>query len=79
MSFRTRGDQLSFELSRALAKAVKLIRGMRQALTWQERDIIADETVKVLAALPNDPWRLGEELPLPKPARSHTSPPRGPD
>jgi hypothetical protein len=74
MPVKTRADQLRFGLSRRLAKAVKVIRGMRQALTWQERDTIADETVKHMAELPDNPWRLREELPSPTPAVGHGTP-----
>jgi hypothetical protein len=57
-----------------LSKAVKIVRGLRKGLTREERETVADDTVRRIAAQRGDPWRLNEELPLPGPAIGHGSP-----
>jgi len=74
MPIKTRGDLLRLELTFALAKAVKIVRGLRQALTREEREAVADDAVRRLATKPYDPWRLNEALPPPGPAIGHGSP-----
>ena len=74
MAIKTRGDLLRGELAFALAKAVKIVRGLRQALTRDEREAVADHVVRQIAAKPYDPWKLNEELPPPGPAIGHGSP-----
>lgn len=74
MPIRTRGDLLSGELAFALAKAVKIVRGLRQGLTREEREAVADAAVKRIAEKPCDPWKLNEPLPPPSPAIGHGSP-----
>lgn len=69
MSIRTGGDLLRGELAFALAKAVKIVRGLRQALTRDEHEAVADHVVRQIAAKPNDPWKLNEELPPPPASR----------
>jgi hypothetical protein len=59
---RTRGDRLAFAISFALIRAVKIVRGLRQGLTNDERHAVADDAVKEMKKY-GDPWRLGEELP----------------
>jgi len=39
------------------------VRGLRQALTRDEREAVADHVVRQIAAMPYDPWKLSEELP----------------
>jgi hypothetical protein len=74
MPIKTRGDLLSGELAFALANAAKIVRGLRQGLTRQEREAIADAAVKRIADKPYDPWKLNEPLPPPSPAIGHGSP-----
>jgi hypothetical protein len=61
---RTRGDMLSFAIAFALRGARKLVRGLRQELTEEERHRVADDVVDRLKQH-GDPWRLSEELPPP--------------
>lgn len=63
MPIRTRGDLLRLDLTTALAKAVKIVRGLRHGLTREEREAVADDAVTRLANRRGDPWRLNEELP----------------
>jgi hypothetical protein len=74
MPVTTRSDLLRIELIFALAKAVKIVRGLRQALTREEREAAADHVVRQIAAKPYDPWKLNEELPPRGPAIGHGSP-----
>jgi hypothetical protein len=74
MPIKTRGDLPRLDLSMALPKAVKLVRGARQAMTIAEREAVADDVVRRLAAKRNDPWKLNEELPPRGPAIGHGSP-----
>jgi hypothetical protein len=74
MPIKTRGDLLRLDLAMALSKAVKIVRGLRKGLTREEREAVADDTVRRIAARRGDPWRLNEELPLPGPAIGHGSP-----
>jgi hypothetical protein len=60
---RDRGDQLKYALSNALGRAVKVVRGLRVALPVGEREIVAEQAVGELRALPGDPWKLNEDLP----------------
>src|SRR5215831_1704894 len=61
---RTRGDLLSFAIAFALMGARKLVRGLRQELTEEERYRVADDVVHRLKQH-GDPWRLSEDLPPP--------------
>src|SRR5512135_2212956 len=45
-----------------LTRARRLVRGLRQGLTEDERYLVADDVVKPLQQH-GDPWRLSEELP----------------
>jgi hypothetical protein len=47
----------------ALKAAAKLVRGLRAGLTVSEREAVADEAVSAIRNLPDDPWKLSEELP----------------
>jgi hypothetical protein len=59
---RTRGDHLRFAIAFALMKARKVVRGLRQGLTEQERFAVAYAVVWRLKEH-GDPWKLSEELP----------------
>lgn len=69
---RTRADLLRFAIAFALRGARKLVRGLRQGLTEEERYRVADEVVLRLRQH-GDPWRLSEDLP--PPAQGHSTPP----
>jgi len=43
-------------------RARKLVRGLRQGLSEEERYLVADDVVQRLQQH-GDPWRLSEELP----------------
>ncbi len=64
MGMRTRGDMLSFAIAFALRGARKLVRGLREELTEEERYRVADDVVHRLRQH-GDPWRLSEDLPPP--------------
>jgi hypothetical protein len=68
MPFKTRGDLLGLHLTMALSRAVKIVRGLRKGLSREEREAVAYDTVRRVAALREDPWGLNEELPPPMPA-----------
>jgi hypothetical protein len=57
---RTRGDLLRFAIAFALRGASKLVRGLRQGLSENERYRVADDVVNQLE---KGGWRLSEELP----------------
>lgn len=59
---RTRGDLLRFAVAFALIKARKVVRGLREGLTEDERYAVADAVVWRLKEH-GDPWKLSEELP----------------
>jgi len=65
---RTRGDLLSFAIAFALRGARKLVRGLREELTEEERYRVADDVVHQLTR--GDPWRLSEEIP---PRKGHST------
>jgi hypothetical protein len=58
---RTRGDMLRFAIAFALTWARKLVRGLHQGLTEDERYLVADDVVHRLQEH-GDPWRLSEQL-----------------
>jgi hypothetical protein len=66
---RTRGDMLSFAIAFALRGARKLVRGLREELTEEERYRVADDVVHQLKQH-GDPWRLSDELP---PRKAHST------
>ncbi len=70
---RTRADQLRFAIAYALIKARKVVRGLRQGLTEDERYEVADAVVCRLKEH-GDPWRLSEELPKRTPGISAAQP-----
>jgi hypothetical protein len=59
---RTRGDMLRFAVAFALIKARKVVRGLREGLTEDERYAMADAVVWRLKDH-GDPWKLSEDLP----------------
>ena len=61
-AMRTRGDLLRFAIAFALRGARKLVRGLRQGLSEEERFRVADDVVLRLQEH-GDPWRLSEDLP----------------
>ncbi len=67
---RTRADLLRFAVAYALRGASKLVRGLRQVLTEDERYRVADD---VVARLEKGGWRLSEELPDVR--KGHSTPP----
>ncbi len=56
---RTRGDLLRYSIAFALIRARKVVRGLRQGLTEQERYDVADAAVYEMLKH-GDPWRLSE-------------------
>jgi len=56
----TRGDILKYQIAFALSRAVKIIRGLRQALTEEERFAVAEHVIYQLKRH-GDPWKLSEE------------------
>jgi hypothetical protein len=71
---RTRGEVLSSAISFALIGAAKVIRGLRKALTDEERHAVADAAVSHLKKY-GDPWKLDEEFPKPTGDVGHGMPP----
>jgi len=57
----TRGEVLRYAIAFALRRSRKLIRGLKQELTEQERFTVADHVVAQLKDR-GDPWRLEEEV-----------------
>jgi hypothetical protein len=70
---RIRGDMLRFAIAFALRRARKLVRGLRQVLTEEERFQIADDVVQSLREH-GDPWALSQELPS-SIGKAHSTPP----
>jgi hypothetical protein len=70
---RTRADMLRFAIAFALRRACKLVRGLRQGLSEDERFLVADDVVHRLQQY-GDPWALSQELPS-SPAKAHSTPP----
>jgi len=70
---RTRGDMLRFAIAFALRGARKLVRGLRQTLSEEERYRVADDVVQRLRQH-GDPWRLSEDLP-PMTGKGFSTPP----
>ena len=52
---RDRGDQLKYALVSALARAAKVVRGLRIGLTVGEREAVAEAAVDQLRKAPADP------------------------
>ncbi len=65
LSMRPRAANLmSFAIAFALRGARKLVRGLREDLTEEERYRVANDVVHRLKQH-GDPWRLSEDLPPP--------------
>ncbi len=61
----TRGDLLRYAIAYTLMRARKIVRGLKQGLTEEERYAVADHVVAQLKQH-GDPWELTEEA---KPGR----------
>jgi hypothetical protein len=71
---RTRADMLRFAIAFALRRARKLVRGLRQGLSEEERFLVADDVVHQLQQH-GDPWALSQELPS-SIGKAHSTPPK---
>ena len=58
----TKGDVLRYAIAFALRRSRKIVRGLKQGLTEEERYAVADHAVAQLKER-GDPWRLNEEAP----------------
>jgi hypothetical protein len=58
----TKGDVLRYAIAFALRRSRKIIRGLKQGLTEEERYAVADHAVAQRKDR-GDPWRLNEEAP----------------
>jgi len=67
----TRGDLLTHSISYALIRAKKIVKGLSQSLTREERQAVAQATVDELRRH-GDQWKLDEEI-VPK-AEVHSTP-----
>ena len=57
---------LRYAIAFALRCSRKIIRGLKEGLTEEERFAVADQTVAQLKQR-DDPWRLNDEAPAAKP------------
>jgi hypothetical protein len=62
----TKGEVLRYAIAFALRRSRKIIRGLKEGLTEEERYAVADHAVRQLKDY-GDPWRLNEEAPTAKP------------
>jgi hypothetical protein len=69
IGFMTRGEVLRYAIAYALRRSRKVIRGLKEGLTEDERYAVADHVVAQLKER-GDPWRLNEEV---KPASAPTT------
>ncbi len=65
----TRGDILRYSIAFALRRAAKIVRGLREGLSEDERYEVADHVVAQLKER-GDPWGLDDEA---KPVRGPTT------
>jgi hypothetical protein len=65
-SSMTRGEVLRYALAYALRRSRKIIRGLKEGLSEEERYAVADHAVAQLKER-GDPWRLNEEQPTARP------------
>ena len=56
----TKGEVLRYAIAFALRRSRKIIRGLKEGLTEEERYAVADQAVAQLKER-GDPWRLNEE------------------
>jgi hypothetical protein len=59
---------LRYAIAFALRRARKIVRGLKEGTTEDERFAVADHNVAQLKER-GDPWRLNEEAPVAKPPR----------
>ncbi len=57
----TRGDMLRYAIAFALMRARKIVRGLKDGLTEDERHAVADHVVRQLRER-GDPWGLSKEV-----------------
>jgi hypothetical protein len=62
----TKGEMLRYAIAYALRRSRKIIRGLKEGLSEEERYAVADHAVTQLKEH-GDPWRLNEEAPSAKP------------
>jgi hypothetical protein len=62
----TRGEVLRYAIAFALRRARKIIRGLKEGLTEEERFAVGSKER-------GDPWRLNEEAPMAKPPSAQIS------
>ena len=62
----TKGEVLKYAIAFALRRSRKIIRGLKEGLTEEERYAVADHVVAQLKER-GDPWRLNEETPTATP------------
>ena len=62
----TRGEVLRYAVAFALRRSGKIVRGLKEGLTEEERFAVADHTIAQLKER-GDPWRLNEQAPTAKP------------
>jgi hypothetical protein len=62
----TKGEVLRYAIAFALRRSRKIVRGLKEALTEDERYALADHAVAQLTER-GDPWRLNDEAPTAKP------------
>ena len=65
-SAMTRGEVFRYAIAFAVRRARKIIRGLKDGLTEEERYAVADHVVAQLKDR-GDPWRLNEEAPTAEP------------
>jgi hypothetical protein len=64
----TKGEVLKYAIAFALRRSRKIIRGLKEGMTEEERFAVADHAVAQLKQR-GDPWRLNEEAnPAPPPS-----------
>jgi hypothetical protein len=66
MAHMTKGEVLRYAIAFALRRSRKIVRGLKEGLTEDERYAVAAHTVAQLKER-GDPWRLNDEAPTAKP------------
>jgi hypothetical protein len=61
----TRGEVLRYAIAFALRRSRKIVRGLKEGLSEDERYAVADHVVDQLKER-GDPWRLNEDQPTAK-------------
>jgi hypothetical protein len=62
----TRGEVLRYAIAFALMRARRIVRGLKEGLSEDERHAVADHVVRQLKER-GDPWRLEEKVVPAKP------------